>query len=473
MSKRVLPQLIVVLVVLLMLVGPAGATDAGAGTDDTVAVETPPADSTTTGDVDEPTTDEVLDEVPIIRPIVFPVVGRSSYSPGFGDCRDGCTRLHEGIDILTYGWKGLPVVAAHDGVVTRTNFDGEKSGCSVGITDAEGWTTRYLHLNTDIPGTDYPNDLCFAPGIEPGVPILAGTIVGWVGDTGNAEGTVPHLHFEIRDPDGVAVDPWPSLEMARHISFRWIEMRDSIDVMMAAFGDRQPTIHVIDVAEFDSVINGATSAVSLDVPLIAYDPQDPAAARELIKALEPERIVVLSGSGTPTYLKDLRLLAPIVEMATLDVVPDEPAVVPEVPGAEPGGDGADDVDQPTHAHDTVDARYVVMVAGRGGRDVDAVTSGVSGDVVPVLIPGRRLPRDLGADAIGLPGPDAATDGLWWLTADGWRFTRDPAVAPDRGIAYVPPGQFDAPTLAFLLSNATAPAMPIWNHQPISLASKSL
>jgi hypothetical protein len=124
-------------------------------------------------------------------------------------------------------------------------------------------------------------------------------------------------------------------------------------------------------------------------------------------------------------------------------------------------------------HDPVDARFVVMVAGRGDREVDTVTSGVPNDVVPILVPGRRLPRDLGTAATGLPGPDATTDGLWWLTASGWRLTRDPAVAPERGIAYVPSGQLDAPTLAFLLSNATAPAMPIWNHQPISLASKSL
>ncbi len=75
----------------------------------------------------DPPVGRLEEMLPVVRPIVFPVVGPTSYSAGFGDCRDGCTRLHEGIDILTDGWKGFPVIAAHNGVVTRINFDGEKS----------------------------------------------------------------------------------------------------------------------------------------------------------------------------------------------------------------------------------------------------------------------------------------------------------------------------------------------------------
>lgn len=90
----------------------------------------------------------------VFREIVFPVVGAASYFEGFGDCRDGCTRLHLGIDISTFGWKGLPVVAAHDGTIISTRTGGELSGCSVAIRADDGWTTRYIHLNTDTPLTD-------------------------------------------------------------------------------------------------------------------------------------------------------------------------------------------------------------------------------------------------------------------------------------------------------------------------------
>ncbi|HSO50920.1 MAG TPA: M23 family metallopeptidase, partial [Acidimicrobiia bacterium] len=42
-----------------------------------------------------------------------------------------------------------------------------------------------------------------------------GEVIGWVGDSGNAEDSVDHLHFELRAPNGEAVDPAPSLRKAR------------------------------------------------------------------------------------------------------------------------------------------------------------------------------------------------------------------------------------------------------------------
>ena len=44
-------------------------------------------------------------------------------------------------------------------------------------------------------------------GIEPGATIEAGQLVGWVGDSGNAEDAEPHLHFELHRPNGEAIDP--------------------------------------------------------------------------------------------------------------------------------------------------------------------------------------------------------------------------------------------------------------------------
>ena len=102
------------------------------------------------------------------RTLVFPVIGVTKYWSGFGGCRDNCTREHHGIDILTDGWKGLPVVAAHDGTVVKVTHDEGNAGCSVRIRGRDRWETRYLHLNNDLPGSDTKGWACPVPGIEVG-----------------------------------------------------------------------------------------------------------------------------------------------------------------------------------------------------------------------------------------------------------------------------------------------------------------
>jgi hypothetical protein len=152
--------------------------------------------------------------IPTVRPIVFPVDGPNHYSDTYGACRGtDCERSHEGQDIMAA--KTTPLVAAANGTVGWLRSDSTGlSGNALSITDAAGWRYVYIHINNDSPGTDdgaNPARWRFAPGIEVGANVRAGQLVAWVGDSGNAESTSPHLHFEIRRPDGVAINPYESL----------------------------------------------------------------------------------------------------------------------------------------------------------------------------------------------------------------------------------------------------------------------
>jgi murein DD-endopeptidase MepM/ murein hydrolase activator NlpD len=132
------------------------------------------------------------------------------YTNTFLACRAGCTRPHLGVDVLTRGVKGYPVVAFDDGVVSWIS----DTCCSLHITFDDGWSVRYIHLNNDTPGTDDGLGEGIAPGIERGTRVTAGQLIGWAGDSGNAENVSPHLHFEIIDPEGRWHDPTPYVDRA-------------------------------------------------------------------------------------------------------------------------------------------------------------------------------------------------------------------------------------------------------------------
>lgn len=136
--------------------------------------------------------------------MVFPVDGDYRMSDNFGACRDGCSRSHEGVDIMAA--KMTPVVAVAGGKISWFS----DSCCNLGIDHGNGWVTRYIHLNNDTPGTDDGKGWGIAPGIERGTVVSRGQLIGWVGDSGNAESTAPHLHFELRRNDE-AIDAYPYL----------------------------------------------------------------------------------------------------------------------------------------------------------------------------------------------------------------------------------------------------------------------
>jgi len=149
-----------------------------------------------------------------VRDIVFPVQGEYNFSDSYGDSRSG-GRVHEGVDI--FAAKMTPLIAAVDGRVTYIADPEPSWGYAVFITDSDGYQYRYIHMNNDTPGTDDGMGgtlYAYPPTIRRGATIIAGQLIGWVGDSGNAESTAPHLHFEIRTPDRQPINPYLSLLQA-------------------------------------------------------------------------------------------------------------------------------------------------------------------------------------------------------------------------------------------------------------------
>ena len=146
------------------------------------------------------------------RPIAFPVEAPYSFRDDFQDPRSGGARKHLGIDIIAP--KMTPVFSVVDGVVTYVVSPEASWGYAIEIRDSDGYEYSYLHLNNDTPGTDDGKGgeaNAYVAGIERGAGVTKGKHIGWVGDSGNAENTISHLHFEIQDPSRAHINPYESL----------------------------------------------------------------------------------------------------------------------------------------------------------------------------------------------------------------------------------------------------------------------
>lgn len=160
-----------------------------------------------------------LDDVTVeARPVtqialVFPQDAEvTHFDDTWGHARSG-GRRHKGTDLMAP--KFTPVYAVADGVVSIIRKS-SLSGYWIGIEHAGGFESWYMHLNNDSPGTDNGRatlDQVYAPGIEVGSFVSAGQLIGYVGDSGNAEASGAHTHFELR-VDGQAIDPYPLLAAA-------------------------------------------------------------------------------------------------------------------------------------------------------------------------------------------------------------------------------------------------------------------
>lgn len=144
------------------------------------------------------------------------------FSDTWGARRSG-GRSHTGTDIMSP--KGTWVVAVDDGIVERLGWN-RLSGWNIMIRHADGWTSHYLHLNNDTTGTDDGEggeEAAFMEDLEVGSFVKAGEVIGFVGDSGNAEHTGSHTHFELH-VDGKKINPYPYLAEAMDRKIRESEV---------------------------------------------------------------------------------------------------------------------------------------------------------------------------------------------------------------------------------------------------------
>lgn len=104
-------------------------------------------------------------------------------------------RMHEGQDI--FAPKGTRILSATNGYVYKIG-ENNLGGQTVSVISSGGRIYYYAHLDS------------YAPGLQVGDPVTTRTLLGFVGTTGNAQGTPPHLHFGVYTFGvGNAINPLP------------------------------------------------------------------------------------------------------------------------------------------------------------------------------------------------------------------------------------------------------------------------
>jgi peptidoglycan LD-endopeptidase LytH len=142
----------------------------------------------------------------LARRLLIPVAGveAAGLRSSFDDGRNGGRRRHEAIDILAP--RGTQVLAALDGRIVKL-FTSAAGGLTIYQFDVD---ERYCYYYAHLDG--------YAPGLAEGLMVRRGDTIGYVGTTGNAQESTPHLHFAIfklgpekQWSEGEPVDPFPVL----------------------------------------------------------------------------------------------------------------------------------------------------------------------------------------------------------------------------------------------------------------------
>jgi hypothetical protein len=202
--------------------------------------------------------------------LIFPVLGKARYYNDFGAPRS--QGAHQGNDIMAPR-KAL-ALAAEAGRV-KFHITSANAGCMLYLYGDSGTTYLYIHLNNDLGMTNDNRGRCapgiaFAPGLKSGTRVAAGEPVGFVGDSGDANGIEPHLHFEVHPNDGAAVSPFKHLNRAWRLLFAAPRKGDTSlwlkgDVLLQEAEALKVNVNSLRVRTTGLKVNGISRPVSLAI----------------------------------------------------------------------------------------------------------------------------------------------------------------------------------------------------------------
>jgi hypothetical protein len=231
--------------------------------------------------------------------LIFPVAGPTTYVDDFGQPRPGGP--HQGNDLMAA--KKTPVVAVEPGKIKFWTTSAS-AGCMLYLYGASGTTYLYIHLNNDLTmkndnrGTCVPG-VAYARGLKNGAKVQAGQMLGYVGDSGDANGLASHLHFEVHPGGGAAVSPFPYLQTAQHLLFF---AKTGTPFMLALTGAVVSTtdttltlqLSLLQAFPMNVTLKGLTQQLTITVPVTAVVQQKPPATpgARLLSAYAGERVVV-------------------------------------------------------------------------------------------------------------------------------------------------------------------------------------
>jgi hypothetical protein len=155
----------------------------------------------------------------VVPTLIFPVAGDATYIDDFGQPRPGGP--HQGNDMMAT--KKTPVLAVESGKVEFWTTSAN-AGCMLYLHGDSGTDYWYIHLNNDLTMKNDNRGKCvpgvsYARGLKDGAKVQAGQMIGYVGDSGDANGLHAHLHFEVHPNGGAAVSPYQYLQSAQHLLF--------------------------------------------------------------------------------------------------------------------------------------------------------------------------------------------------------------------------------------------------------------
>ena len=153
----------------------------------------------------------------VMPQLIFPVVGKATYFDDFGAARG--QGGHQGNDLMTT-WRS-PAVAVEAGKV-KFHTTSARAGCMLYLYGASGTTYLYIHLNNDLTAKNDNNGKCVAggsywKGLKDGARVVAGQPIAYNGNSGDADQSGYHLHFEVHPGGGAAVSPFTYLNRAKKL----------------------------------------------------------------------------------------------------------------------------------------------------------------------------------------------------------------------------------------------------------------